>query len=132
MADTAAPGFKIEKMPESPAAHAESGTTALTHANPLAPAPPSALEVFAVNAGLIAVLVLLFYLLLILPQQKRFKRHRAMLGGIKKGDEVITAAGFVARVVKVEEEGDRIILDLGKGVEVTALRSTVHAIANRK
>jgi preprotein translocase subunit YajC len=99
--------------------------------NPLPPAAPSSLEVFAVNAGLIAVLVLLFYLLLILPQQKRIKRHRAMLGGVRKGDEVITAGGFIARVVKAEEGSDRIVLDLGKGVEVTALRSTVHAIVEK-
>jgi preprotein translocase subunit YajC len=114
-----------------PAAAADTTASTAVPVNPLPPAAPSSLEVFAVNAGLIAVLVLLFYLLLILPQQKRIKRHRAMLGGVRKGDEVITAGGFIARVVKAEEGSDRIVLDLGKGVEVTALRSTVHAIVEK-
>jgi preprotein translocase subunit YajC len=109
-------------------------TTSGTGANPLPLQQPGAMDIatyYALQIGVFAFIVLLFYVLVILPQQKRIKRHNKMLGGVRKGDEVITAGGFIARVVKSVEGEDRIVLDLGKGVEVTALRSSVHAIVDK-
>ena len=44
----------------------------------------------------IVLIFVIFYFLLIRPQQKKMKDHRAMLGSIKRGDRVITAGGIVA------------------------------------
>ncbi len=84
------------------------------------------------NMGLIAVLVVMFYLLLIRPQQKRFKEHADMLGALKKGDKVITAGGLVGVIEKIEDKDDEVIVDLGSGMKVTALRHTIQAKAEKK
>lgn len=71
------------------------------------------------------VLVLLFYVMLIRPQQRRFKEHRTMLDAMKKGDKVLTAAGFLGTVDSVNAEKGEVVVDLGNGVKVTALRATI-------
>ena len=92
---------------------------------PALPEAPSAFELIIQNLMIVGVLVFLFYILLILPQQKRFKEHNKMLGGLKKGDQVITGGGLVGTVEKVVDDKDEIIINLGE-VKVTALRSTIH------
>ena len=91
---------------------------------------PSPWEAFALNMMLILILVVLFYVLLIMPQQKRFKKHNEMLGLLKKGDKVITSSGFVATIDKIKEKENEVVLDLGGGVKVTALRSSIQTKAN--
>lgn len=87
--------------------------------------PAGAGEAFMMNMLLIVVLVLLFYVMLIMPQQRRFKEHRAMLDAMKKGDRVLTAAGFLGTVDSVDTEKGEVVVDLGHGVKVTALRATI-------
>lgn len=84
------------------------------------PAGPSPLW----NFGMLAVMVVLFYVLLIMPQQKRFKEHRKMLEALKKGDNVVTGGGLVGKIDKIVGD-DELVIDLGSGVKVTALRSTI-------
>ncbi len=88
---------------------------------------PSAGEAFAWNMGLILVLVVMFYVLLIMPQQKRFKEHSQMLQGLKKGDKVITGGGLIGRIEKIEDGNDEVVVDLGNNIKVTALRSTIQS-----
>lgn len=94
----------------------------------LAANAPSAANAFAWNMGLILILVIMFYILLIRPQQKRFKEHREMLGALKKGDKVITAGGLVGKIEKLASD-DEVIIDLGNSIKVTAVRSTIQAQA---
>lgn len=89
------------------------------------PAAPSAGEAFMWNIGLVVVLMVMFYLLLIMPQQKRFKEHNAMLSALKKGDKVVTGGGLVGVIDKITDGSDEVVVDLGGGVKVTALRSTL-------
>jgi preprotein translocase subunit YajC len=84
------------------------------------------------NMGLIAVMVIMFYVLLIRPQQKRFKEHADMLGALKKGDKVVTAGGLVGVIEKIDDKDDEVIVDLGGGMKVTALRHTIQAKAEKK
>ncbi len=86
--------------------------------------PAGGTEMLLWNVGLIVVLVAMFYLLLIRPQQKRFREHKDMLDTLKKGDKVLTGGGLIGRVDKVVNDTE-ILVDLGNGVKVTALRSTV-------
>ena len=81
---------------------------------------------------LITVLVLLFYVLLILPQKKRFKEHKAMLDGLNKGDKIVTAGGLVGKIDTINADDDEILIDLGNGTKVTALRSTIHKKVDRE
>lgn len=67
-----------------------------------------------------------FYFLLIRPQQKRAKEHKAMLEALKRGDEVVTAGGLYGRILEVADE--YLILDLGD-TKVKATRSSVSGVA---
>lgn len=100
-------------------AQATSGELAADLAN-----APSATEAFIYNMGLIVVLVALFYVLLIMPQQRRFKEHNKMLDALKKGDRVVTGGGLVGKVDKIIDEKE-VLIDLGNGVKVTALRAMI-------
>lgn len=89
------------------------------------PEAPSAGEAFMWNMGLVLILVMMFYVLLIRPQQKRFKEHSQMLQGLKKGDKVITGGGLVGVIDKIKDGEEEVTVDLGNGVKVTAMRSTL-------
>lgn len=88
-------------------------------------APPSAGEAFMWNMGMVLVLVMLFYMLLIRPQQKRFREHSQMLQALKKGDDIVTGGGLVGKISKITEGDDNVVVDLGNGLKVTALRNTL-------
>lgn len=91
-------------------------------------AAPSAGNAFAWNMGLILILVAMFYLLLIRPQQKRFAAHKQMVDALKKGDKVITAGGLVGTISKLTSDTE-VEVDLG-GTKVTAVRNTLNVKAD--
>lgn len=88
-------------------------------------APVGAGEAFMMNMLLVLILVIMFYVLLIMPQQRRFREHRTMLDAMKKGDKVLTAGGFLGTVDSVDNEKGEVVVDLGNGVKVTAVRATI-------
>ncbi|MBX2833628.1 MAG: preprotein translocase subunit YajC [Micavibrio sp.] len=88
------------------------------------PEAPSASEAFIMNLGMVLLLVVMFYLLLIKPQQKRLKEHSNMLQDLKKGDSVVTGGGLVGVIDKIKPGDPEVVVDLG-GSKVTALRSTL-------
>ncbi len=75
------------------------------------------------------LMFVVFYFLLIRPQQKKAKEHKAMLEAIKKGDHVLTSAGILGRVVDIE--GQLLVLDLGK-TEVKVVRAYVSSVVDPK
>lgn len=91
---------------------------------------PSAANAFAWNMGLILLMVVMFYILLIRPQQKRFKEHQTMLDGLQKGDAVVTAGGLIGKIDKLVSD-DEVVVDLG-GTKVTAVRSTIQSKTDKK
>jgi preprotein translocase subunit YajC len=71
----------------------------------------------------ILVMFGVLYLVMIRPQMKKQKEHKAMIESIVKGDEVVSAGGFLGRVSKL---GDAFIsVELATGVEVQMQRSAV-------
>lgn len=66
---------------------------------------------------------IVFYLFFIRPQQKQGKAHQALLGSLKKGDEVVTQGGFIGTILSVE--GRTVMLDLGAGNRVRAIKTHV-------
>ena len=68
----------------------------------------------------------IFYFLLIRPQQKKAKEHKALLEGIKKGDNVITAGGVHGKVNGVEE--NIVILEIATGVNIKITKSYIAAV----
>lgn len=67
---------------------------------------------------------IVFYFMLIKPQNKRAQEHRDMITGLQKGDKVVTGGGLIATVKKIVSD-DEIVLELAEGVQVHALRSTI-------
>lgn len=74
---------------------------------------------------LVAIFVV-FYFLLIRPQQKRAKEHKKMTEAIAKGDEVITNGGTLGKVTGVGESF--ITVEVATGVEIKVQRSAVQAL----
>ncbi len=95
------------------------------------PEAPSATSAFMWNMGLILVLVAMFYILLIKPQQKRLQQHREMMDGLKVGNKVSTAGGLVGKISKLTSDTE-VEVDLGNGTKVTALRHTLSDILDEK
>jgi len=71
---------------------------------------------------LVAILVI-YYLVLLRPQQKESARHRKLLDSLKKGDEVVTDSGLVGTVVAVQDEF--VVLKAGENVRLKFLKSKV-------
>ena len=57
------------------------------------------------------IMLAIFYFLLIRPQQKRAKLHKQMLAELKKGDYVMTSAGFLGRIIEITDE--TVLLECG-------------------
>ncbi len=75
---------------------------------------------------MIVAIFVLFYFMLIRPQNKRAKDHRQLIDGLKKGDEVVTSGGLIGRVVNLDEQ--LIKISLAEGVEVNLQRSAVSSV----
>lgn len=106
----------------------ETPTTTATTEVPVsgpAGAPVDTGSAVAWNLGLILILVVMFYMLLIRPQQKRFNEHKAMIDTLKKGDKVVTAGGLIGVVDRVGDNPDEVIILLNTDMKVTALRATI-------
>lgn len=76
------------------------------------------------------LIFLIFYFLLIRPQQKRQKEHKILLESIKRNDEILTSGGIIGKVLKAEN--DNLTVEISKGVNVSILRSTVADVINKK
>lgn len=101
-------------------------TTALTTtpSDVAAATAPSQGEALMMNVGMVLVLGILFYLLLIRPQQKRLKEHSSMLGLLDKGAKVVTQGGLVGTIEKAVSDHE-VIVDFGNNVKMTMMRSYI-------
>ncbi|HNQ92669.1 MAG TPA: preprotein translocase subunit YajC [Alphaproteobacteria bacterium] len=107
-------------------AYAEEATTATTAVPAGSPAgtAPSESETLMMNIGMLVVLGIMFYLLLIRPQQRRFKEHANMLSQLGKGVKIVTQGGLVGTIDK-EVSDHEVQVDLGNGVKVNMMRSYI-------
>jgi preprotein translocase subunit YajC len=93
-----------------------------------ASAPGGAMGALIQFAPLLLVFVV-FYLLLIRPQQKRMKEHREMVAALSKGDEVVTSGGILGKVTKVDDAEAQV--EIATGVKVRVLKSTISEVRSR-
>ena len=84
---------------------------------------------FLVQIMPLLLIFVVFYFLLIRPQQKKAKAHRDMVGGLQRGDKVITGGGLFATVSKVED--DILVLEIADGVRVKAARNTITDLSSK-
>jgi preprotein translocase subunit YajC len=83
---------------------------------------------FLINIMPLVLIFVIFWFLLIRPQQKRMKEHREMISAVKRGDRVVTGGGLLGKVTKVAD--DEVEIDLGGGQKVRALKATLSDVRN--
>ena len=78
---------------------------------------------FLVQVAPLILIFVIFWFLLIRPQQKKMKEHAAKVGAVQKNDQVVTAGGIVGKAVKVD---DTIVeVEIATGVKVKVVKSTL-------
>ena len=87
------------------------------------------------NSGMIFLFQMLlifgiFYFLLIRPQTKERQKHEEMLSGLKKGDEIVTNGGIIAKVVHVDE--NRLTVKTGDNTRLTVDRGRVATVLDAR
>ncbi|MGB8621813.1 MAG: preprotein translocase subunit YajC [Paracoccaceae bacterium] len=78
-------------------------------------------------------LILIFaimYFLLIRPQQKKVKDHKAMVAALRRGDQVVTQGGVIGKVSKVKDDNE-VEVEIADGVKVRVVRATIAQVLNK-
>ena len=73
--------------------------------------------------------IILFYFMLIRPQQKQMKAHRDMVAGLKRNDTVVLSNGMIGKVTRVEDA--EAMVEIAQGVNVRVVKSMVAEVRNR-
>ncbi|GAA0623361.1 preprotein translocase subunit YajC [Brevundimonas kwangchunensis] len=74
-------------------------------------------------------LIVLFYFLMIRPQQKQMKAHQAMVAALKRGDTVTLSNGMIGKVTRVEN--DEAMVEISQGVNVRVVKSMISQVGAR-
>ena len=85
------------------------------------------------GAGQFLPLILIFgimYFLLIRPQQKKAKEHKAMVSSLRRGDQVVTQGGLIGKVTKVKEDNE-VEVEIAPDVKVRVVQSTITVVLNK-
>ena len=77
----------------------------------------------------ILLIFVIMYFLMIRPQQKKVKEHRAMVAALRRGDQVVTAGGMIGKVAKVGDT--ELEVELAPNVKVRVVRSTVTQVISK-
>ena len=78
----------------------------------------------------LVLIFVVFYFLLIRPQQKKVKEHREMLDKLRRGDRVVTNGGIIGKIMKVVNETE-LDLEIADGVRVRVMRSMISSLYAR-
>jgi len=84
---------------------------------------PSGTAAFMIQMFPLLAIFVIFYFLMIRPQQRRVKEHQARISAVKKGDEVVTGGGIRGKVTKVSD--DEAEVEIAQGVKVRVVKSTI-------
>ena len=79
----------------------------------------------------IALMFVIFYFLLIRPQQQKAKDHQMLVAALKKGDSVILAGGIKGKVSRVRDGDPDMDVEIAKGTVVTVVRSSVAGVSGK-
>ncbi len=79
---------------------------------------------------MMALLFGIMYFIMIRPQQKKAKQHKAMIDAVRRGDQILTAGGLLGKVVKVKDDGE-VEVEIADGVKVRVIRSTIASVISK-
>lgn len=80
---------------------------------------------------LIAIIVIMYFLM-IRPQAKKQKEHKAMLEALKKGDRVITAGGIVGTIAGIKENENIVIVKIAEDVKIELSRGSIGQVIQKQ
>lgn len=75
-------------------------------------------------------IMVVFYFLLIRPQQKKYKQHQQMISNVERNDKVITAGGIHGRVTKIGDD-NTVTVQIAEGVEVIVEKGTLSSVLTK-
>jgi preprotein translocase subunit YajC len=84
--------------------------------------PQSYMTTVVFFGGMIAIM----YFLMIRPQQKQLKDHKALLAALKKGDGVITQGGLIGKIAEISDA--EVKLEVANGVKIRVLKSSIQKV----
>ncbi|HAT1971856.1 TPA: preprotein translocase subunit YajC [Legionella pneumophila] len=87
---------------------------------------PAAQTDGAFSLIMIVAIFVLFYFMIIRPQSKRAKEHRELINRLKKGDEIVTSGGILAKVVSLDDQ--YIKVSPAEGIEINLQKGAVTAV----
>ncbi|MGC0371324.1 MAG: hypothetical protein DGJ47_000010 [Rickettsiaceae bacterium] len=96
------------------------------------PVAPPAVESGWLGLMPMVLIFVLFYFLLIRPQEKKRREHEDFVAGVKKGEEIITNSGLFGRVSKINDSDNTIIVEIAKNIEVKMQKNSIADITNRQ
>ena len=94
-------------------------------------AQPSSMEGFLTTLVPLALIVLVFYFLILRPQKKKEHQQREMLGKLQRGDKVVTIGGIHGEVESVKDTHIILLVDPERGTTLKITRSAVHTILTK-
>ena len=77
----------------------------------------------------IVAIFILFYFLLIRPQQKKAKEHAALISAVKRGDTVVLSSGVIGKVTRVEEA--EVNVEIAPSVNIRVVKAMIAEVRNR-
>ncbi len=78
----------------------------------------------------LVLIFVVFYFLLIRPQQKKMKAHREMVASVRRGDNVVTAGGVLGKVSKVIDDAT-VQVEIAEGVKIKVLKGTLSEVRSK-
>ena len=79
----------------------------------------------------LVLIFVVFYFLMIRPQQKRQKEHQAMVRAAKRGDRIVTSGGIVGVITKANDADNDVEVEIAQGVKVRVVRTAISDVLNR-
>lgn len=76
------------------------------------------------------LIFLVFYFLLIRPQQKKLKAHVEMVAALRRGDKVVLGGGMIGTISRVVDDKE-LLVEIASGIEVKVVRSTIADVVNK-
>lgn len=90
---------------------------------------PGATDFMGMVLPLVMIMVV-FYFLLIRPQQRRAKEHQELIGKVARGDTVVTTGGLVGKVNRVVDDKE-LLVEIADNVKVRVVRSAISEVRSR-
>jgi preprotein translocase subunit YajC len=91
-------------------------------------AAPGVNDIFGMMLPLLLIMVV-FYFLLIRPQQRKMRDHQQMVKNVRRGDTIVTSGGLVGKVAKVVD--DEVMVDIAENVQVRIMKHALSEVRTK-